>query len=153
MHKLTDIKKGLYQTACRLIGEKLDRNRSTLSELKESAGSETKSSAGDKHETGRAMVHLEQEKAVKQMANNQALQNVLDKIDVTLPNQLVSIGSLVITNKLCFFISVPLGKLNFDGQDYFLVSLTSPFAKSFVGKQRGERVFFNGQEYLIEEIL
>ncbi len=153
MSKLTEIKKGLYQTACRLIGEKLDRNRSTLAELKEAAGSETKSSAGDKHETGRAMVHLEQEKAVKQLANNQALQNVLDKIDITLSTQVVSIGSLVITNKLRFFISVPLGKINFDGQDYFLVSLTAPLAKGFIGKQKGDSVLFNGQDYLIEEIL
>ena len=153
MSKLTEIKIELYQTACRLIGQKLDRNRSTLAELKESAGSETKSSAGDKHETGRAMVHLEQEKAVKQMANNQALQNVLDKIDAALSTQVVSIGSLVITNKLRFFVSVPLGKINFDGQDYFLISLTAPLAKSFVGKQKGDRVSFNGQDYLIEEIL
>ena len=87
------------------------------------------------------------------MANNKALQNVLDKIDVTLSTPMVSIGSLVITNKLHFFISVPLGKINFDEQDYFFVSLTAPLAKSFVGKQKGDRVLFNGQEYLIEEIL
>ena len=153
MSKLTQIKEGLYQTAYCLIGEKLERNRSLLAELKESAGSETKSSAGDKHETGRAMVHLEQEKAVKQMANNQVLQNVLDKIDITLSNQSVSIGSLVITNKVQFFISAPLGKINFEGQDYFLVSLTAPLAKVFIGKQKGDKVLFNGQEYLIEEIL
>lgn len=147
------VKIELHRLAGEIIGEKLKRGNEILKELKESAGSETKSSAGDKHETGRAMVHLEQEKAVNQLANNQSLKNTLDKIDPNVINSIVSIGSLVITNKLRFFISVPLGKITLGIQEYFLVSLTAPLAKNFTGKQKGDQVLFNGQEYLIEEIV
>lgn len=152
MSKYLKIKKELYLLACQAIEERLMRNKLTLQELKESAGSETKSSAGDKHETGRAMLHLEQEKAVKQLANNQSLKNTLDKIDPTLINSTVSIGSLVVTKKLSFFISIPLGKIALGTCEYFSISLTAPLAKKFIGKQKGDKVLFNGQEYLIEEL-
>ena len=36
--------------------------KARMASLKESLGAESKSSAGDKHETGRAMIHLEQER-------------------------------------------------------------------------------------------
>ena len=42
-----------------------------LGELKEANTNETKSTAGDKHETGRAMVHLEQEKLYSQLGQFQ----------------------------------------------------------------------------------
>ena len=152
MNKYTQVKEELYRLASQIIGEKLERNKAILQELKESAGSETKSSAGDKHETGRAMVHLEQEKAVKQLNNNQTLKNTLDKIEPTFINPTVSIGSFIVTNKLSFFISVPLGKVVLGKEEYFLVSRTAPLVKNFIGRQKGDQVLFNGKEYLIEEI-
>ncbi|PKQ61609.1 hypothetical protein BZG02_15605 [Labilibaculum filiforme] len=153
MSEILELKKELYRIANEIIGEKVERNKLSLQELKESAGSESKSSAGDKHETGRAMVHLEQEKMAQQLATNQSLQSVLVKIDPEISNSVISLGSLVITDKLRFFVSVALGKMELNNREYYLVSLTSPLAKQFIGKQIGDRVTFNEQEYLIEAIV
>lgn len=153
MSKYLEIKKELYRLASQIISEKLKFNQVTLQELKESAGNETKSSAGDKHETGRAMVHLEQEKMVQQLASNQSIQSVLHKIDPEISSPAISLGSLVITDKLRFFVSVPLGKVELNKNEYYLVSLTSPLAKQFVGKQKGDCIQFNNQNYQIEEIV
>lgn len=153
MSKNLKIKKELYLFACQTIEENLMRNKLVLQELKESAGSETKSSAGDKHETGRAMVHLEQEKMAHQLASNQNIKSVLDKIDPEISNPAISLGSLVITDKLRFFLSVAMGKVDVSNNEYYLVSLTSPLAKQFIGKQKGNIVHFNNKDYAIEEIL
>lgn len=153
MSKNLKIKKELYLFACQTIEENLMRNKLVLQELKESAGSETKSSAGDKHETGRAMVHLEQEKMAHQLASNQNIKSVLDKIDPEISNPAISLGSLVITDKLRFFLSVAMGKVDVSNNEYYLVSLTSPLAKQFIGKQKGNTVHFNNKDYAIEEIL
>jgi len=153
MSKNLKIKKELYLFACQTIEENLMRNKLVLQELKESAGSETKSSAGDKHETGRAMVHLEQEKMTHQLASNQNIKSVLDKIDPEISNPAISLGSLVITDKLRFFLSVAMGKVDVSNNEYYLVSLTSPLAKQFIGKQKGNTVHFNNKDYAIEEIL
>lgn len=153
MSKYLKIKKELYLFACKTIEDSLMRNKLVLQELKESAGSETKSSAGDKHETGRAMVHLEQEKMAHQLANNQNIKSVLNKIDPEISNPAISLGSLVITDKLRFFLSVAMGKVDVSNNEYYLVSLTSPLAKQFIGKQKGNIVHFNNKDYAIEEIL
>ncbi len=153
MSEYLDIKKELYRLACQIIREKLKFNQVTLQELKESAGSETKSSAGDKHETGRAMVHLEQEKMAQQSASNQSIQSVLTKIDPAISNSVISLGSLVITDKLRFFVSVALGKVEVNNKEYYLVSPTSPLAKQFIGKQKGNTIQFNNKDYQIEEIV
>lgn len=127
MSEMLEVKKTLYEKAYQRVSDKLECNRTVLQDLKESAGSETKSSAGDKHETGRAMVHLEQEKMLKQQANNQSIQRVLDKIDPNLSLTTVALGSLVITDKVRFLVSAALGKTHFNGHDYYWVSLTSGY--------------------------
>ncbi len=153
MSKYLEIKKELYRLACQIISEKLKFNQETLQELKESAGNETKSSAGDKHETGRAMFHLEQEKMAQQLETNQSIQAVLTKIDPEIFHSSIVLGSLVITDKVRFFVSVALGKIHLGGYDYYLVSLTSPLVKSFIGRQNGDVVAFNEQNYKIEEVV
>ena len=44
------------------VDKDLTEAKARMASLKESLGAESKSSAGDKHETGRAMIHLEQER-------------------------------------------------------------------------------------------
>lgn len=153
MSKYVAIKEELYLLAGQLISERLNQNKLVIKELRESAGSETKSSAGDKHETGRAMVHLEQEKMAQQLANNQSIKNVLDQIDPKFSNSSITFGSLVITDKLRFFISTALGKIQLNGFDYHFVSKTSPLAIRFIGKKKGNTLKFNGREYIIIETL
>jgi hypothetical protein len=153
MNQLQNIKTQLYRHAQQIITEKIERNQQSLRNLKESAGSETKSTAGDKHETGRAMIHLEQEKMTQQLTANTQIKNVLDKIDPEQVQEVVGLGALLVTNKLRLFISVALGQVKLGGADYFLLSIQSPIAKAFIGKKAGEKVEFNGVEHLIKEII
>lgn len=153
MNILLEDKKALYKLSHNLISEKVERNFQSLNELKESAGNETKSSAGDKHETGRAMVHLEQEKMTRQLAVNQQMMNVFEKIEPDQEMDTVGLGSLVVTDKMQFFVSVALGKVNHSGNECFLLSLNSPIVQAFTGMKIGDQVNFNGQSYTIEELV
>ena len=56
--------------------------RSAMDELSSSLGKETKSTAGDKHETGRAMVQREMEQAGDRLARCEALQTVAIRLDL-----------------------------------------------------------------------
>jgi hypothetical protein len=64
----------------------------------------------------------------------------------------VQLGSLAITNKGQFYISVGLGKVVFEGVQYFVVSPTAPVAAALLGKRVGEQAVFNGQEVVVEGI-
>ena len=75
MSKDTNIKLELYNKCLAFTQDRLNTINKTIQELQESLTSETKSSAGDKHETGRAMLQLEREKAGQQLAEIKKLIN------------------------------------------------------------------------------
>ncbi len=62
------------------VQNKFETIEQTIQSNKNALNSETKSSAGDKHETGRAMLQLEMEKAGQQLKEVQEMQLQLHKI-------------------------------------------------------------------------
>lgn len=75
------------------------------------ANEETKSSAGDKYETGRAMMQLEIEKQSVQLAEAMKLKHVLSQINPEKTTETIQSGSLVFTDQGNFYISISAGKL------------------------------------------
>ena len=51
----------LYDSCLKLVDERVAHIEDAMRNAQASANEETKSSAGDKYETGRAMMHLEKE--------------------------------------------------------------------------------------------
>lgn len=135
-----------------LLHGKLEGLELQLAELRAGAESEGKSSAGDKHETGRAMMHLEQEQLQKQVGElqNQLQQLLSLKNSEIKPN--VHSGSLVTTDKGIFYISIGLGKIEFEEQPLFVISPASPIGKVFIGKAKGDQFSFGPTRYSIIEI-
>ena len=68
MKNSQEIKRQLYSQCVDFVEERLSNIQNQIRAIQESLTSETKSSAGDKHETGRAMLQLEREKAGQQLA-------------------------------------------------------------------------------------
>ena len=72
------IKEVLYASCIDFIEDRLETIQRTINDIQGSLTSETKSSAGDKHETGRAMLQLEREKSGVQLNE---IQKVLANLD------------------------------------------------------------------------
>ena len=62
------IKEVLFKECEDFVNKRLQTVEDIISSNQKALQSETKSSAGDKHETGRAMLQLEMEKAGQQLA-------------------------------------------------------------------------------------
>ena len=62
-------KKIVHERFLSLIEESISRIQKVLDELKDSGANETKSTAGDKHETGLAMIQIEQANMRSQLEN------------------------------------------------------------------------------------
>jgi len=146
------LKPRVLEHCLNLLRGKLGGLELQLAELRAGAESEGKSSAGDKHETGRAMMHLEQEQLQKQVGEiqNQLQQLLSLKNSEFKPN--VHSGSLVTTNQGTFYISIGLGKIEFENQNLFVISPASPIGKVFLGKSVGDKVTFGPNTYSIEQI-
>ena len=147
-----NLKQELYNYCLADINRRLSISEKGLQQLQESLSSETKSSAGDKHETGRAMIQLEREQLGNQLANIEAEKEIILNIDPTAKSQMVSLGSVVITSQNNYFISTSIGKIRLEDTDYYALSLGSPIGQLLSGKRVGDRFVFRGQEIEIVEI-
>jgi transcription elongation GreA/GreB family factor len=116
-----------------------------------SANDETKSSAGDKYETGRSMMQLELEKQSSQLAEAIKLQQTLDRISLE-RSDTVRAGSLVTTNQGIFFLAVSAGQVNVEGITAMAISMASPVGTSLRDRKVGEHFVFSGKRYQVEKI-
>ena len=148
----TVIKEKLYSFCEGYANTRIDRLKTQLEELKASLGSETKSSAGDKHETGRAMLQLEQEKIGKQLLEAEMLKKVLQLVPKEYKPHNAALGSLVTTNKQRYYLSISAGKYENDGSVVFCISANTPIGKLLLGKQEGDEFLFNGVRQRILEL-
>ena len=117
---------------------------SEIAKLEESAANETKSSMGDKYETGREMMMQEKVKLnerLQLLKNHKVALNAVD--DTT--HELVKLGSLVRTSQATFFIVSAIGNVTVKGTPVFVISQAAPLAREMMGKREGEEVQFNGR--------
>ena len=146
------IKEELYKRCSDFVEQRLDTIRKTIEEIQESLTSETKSTAGDKHETGRAMLQLEREKAGNQLAEIQKLKAVLSKVDILKQSDVVSLGSLVYTTKSNYFIAISAGEIRVDEKQFYAISPNTPIGKLLLGKTTNDEVVFNSFTFKIIHI-
>jgi hypothetical protein len=147
------IKEALFNQCQSFVNKRLQTVEAVLSSNQKALQSETKSSAGDKHETGRAMLQLEMEKAGQQLVGITQMQLVLSKIDIFKSSKNVCLGSVIITDKVSYFLSISAGQLVVADKSYFAISVSSPIGKLLLGKQKKEVISFNGKIIVINEII
>lgn len=138
----------------KLISQKLSgkiQNFEKLIAETRASNNDTKSSMGDKYETGREM--LQQEINNLQVQLNEVLkqQDFLKTILVK-PSDKAEKGAIVKTERGLFFISVSLGELSFEHQKIICISPESPLAKAMNGKQKGDVFSLNNMSQKIVDI-
>ena len=143
-------KQHIINTCKSYLDAKIKFLNDALQDATDAGNNETKSTAGDKHETGRAMMQLEQEKLGNQLVDLESQKNDFDKIDFSISHAAIANGSLVETNKGFFFIASAIGKLEVDQATVFAISKKSPLALILIGLKSNDTVDFNGMKYLIK---
>jgi hypothetical protein len=147
------IKQSLLDNCFSFVEEREKTVNETITSSQKALQSETKSSAGDKHETGRAMLQLEMEKAGQQLASIHTMKTILQRIDIKNTSENIRLGSLIITNKGNYFLAISLGKVTVENTPYFVVSVVSPIGEQLLGKQKGDEFVFNGMKFQVLKIL
>ena len=151
-HVLELNKSKIHQKALELVQIKLLELEAHYRDLLEGQSSNTKSTAGDKHDTEREMVQAELNNYSRQIQAQKQNLNILKSIDPT-RKQKVEQGALVQTENGWFYLSIPLGKIDFDGEKVWLISLASPMGQALNGKKTGEKFELNGVEKEILDVL
>jgi hypothetical protein len=147
-----ELKQKIYNHYLQVIQDKIAMLQLVLDSLKESGANETKSTAGDKHETALAMLQIEQANTRGQLQEMNLQKTVLEKINPTLSAQIIVLGSLIKTNRGYLYMSTALGKANIAGFTIMALSPQSPLGQKLMGLKAREKVRINQTEYIIESI-
>ena len=127
------------------LSEKIQNFEKLIAETRAS-NNDTKSSMGDKYETGREMLQQEinnlQVQLNEVLKQQDFLKTSFDKLRMTKKFDKAEKGAIVKTEKGLFFISVSLGEVTFENQKIICISPESPLAKAMNGKQK-RRSFFS----------
>jgi transcription elongation GreA/GreB family factor len=138
------VKEQLYEKCEQFLHGRLTAVLDRIANIQESLQSETKSSAGDKHETGRAMLQLEREKAGNQLADIQKQQELFSRVLIDASSEVARLGSIVTTNKGVYFLAISVGAITVGSKTYYAISPSSPIGKVLLGKKNGQEFSFNG---------
>lgn len=146
------LKQKVHRHYLQVVNDKISLLQQVLADLKESGANETKSTAGDKHETALAMLQIEQANKREQLAQVIAQKVLVEKINPEIVAAIVVMGSLVKTDEGYLFMSVALGKAVVEGITLTALSPQSPLGKQLMGLKAGDTAIINNKSCYIEAI-
>jgi len=150
--EMIGIKEELYRLCLAYIQDCIDTAQQAINAARESANDDTKSSAGDKYETGREMMQQEIDRNRKQLEEAKRQKLSLEQIDNQKNSDTVQDGSLVTTNLGKFYIAISRGQIQVNGANYFAISAVSPIGIKLMRQKIGYEFDFNGKTFKIEDI-
>ena len=153
MSQKNSVRGALLQQCVAWVNQKQATIKEAINDLDDALESETKSTAGDKHETGRAMVQLEMEQLGNQLSEIERLRQTLNKINLDINSKSIGLGSVVKTSKHNYFISISAGEFNVDNVKYYAISMQTPIGLLLVGKSEGCEVTFRDETFLITTVM
>jgi hypothetical protein len=148
-----EYKKLLKEKCISFIQERIDTLLVAMEQAQISANEETKSSAGDKYETSRAMGHLAKDMYARQLIEIGKELAAITGIDCSEKKSYVQPGSFVRCGSIRYFILAGIGKIMYEGEIIYVISPHAPVAKLLIGKSEGDHVRINENTLQIIEIL
>jgi len=144
----------IYQTAIAQVKEKISLLSQERKAINDGILEDTKSSAGDKFETGRETMSADLMTVENQLKQaNQVFDELCRLQSIKNISPTVQEGSLVQLGQDNYLISVGLGQVSVEGEKYFLLSKDSPLGEILLGNKKGDKVEFRGKSILISELL
>ena len=146
------IKSQLLERCKQYVESRIAAAKESMDNAQEAANEESKSSAGDKYETGRAMMQIERDKAAHQWEEGLKLRRAIEQLPTDAVQGKVMLGSLVITDSKKIFISIGIGKLKLDDEEFLVVAPSSPLGRALMGREKNDKLTFNNEPMTILEI-
>jgi hypothetical protein len=150
---LKEVKVKLIELIKEDLKKKIQEMQRDFQLARESRNSDTKSSAGDKFETGREMMQKEMDKCSMMIDLYQNQWNTLDQIKLKNRSKFVDQGSLILTDKGNYLLSIGLGKIEVERESYFIISIDSPIGSLLKGKGIGDIIVFRDNNIKITNIV
>jgi hypothetical protein len=147
------IKKTLFNHCKTHLEKKMKVLEQLKKNLQKDLTYETKSSAGDKYETARAMIQLENEKLSNQIHEIELNYQKLNTIKDFQTSKSISLGSIIFTDKANYYVAIAADFFEVNSKVFYCISSQSPIGKLLIGKKINESIMFNDVQSTILEII
>lgn len=135
---MTALKSKLLQAIHSELDAKIIQAETMLANTILSRDSESKSSAGDKYETSRAMMQIEQAQNEQQLSKLISFKESLNQLKFKSTYNKVELSSLVQCDFGNFFLAQALGSFDVEGQNIHCLSFASPLGQALRDKKVGD---------------
>lgn len=149
---MTELREQLYLLCADYLRAKEADIKKNIAEAQEAASNETKSSAGDKYETGREVMQQEIDLNLTRLNELHKLKNTLEHILPTQKSATVVPGTIAYTNNGNYYIAIGAGLLQVDGVRYYAISAASPIGSLLMGQKAGATFELNGKRFVVERV-
>ena len=149
---MQQIKEKILQKCFQIIENQILVIKKSISDAQAAANEDTKSSAGDKYETTRAMMQIEIENLSKRLVEAQKLLQILQQIVLQPSYTTVVTGTVVATTQGNYFVAVGIGKVIIEDEVFFVISPQSPIGAKLYHAKVQDTISFNGKEFTIKAI-
>ncbi|SFB47332.1 hypothetical protein [Algoriphagus aquimarinus] len=150
---MNTFKEKIYQTAIAQVKEKINLLKTERKAINDGILEDTKSSAGDKFETGRETMSRDLMTVENQLKQANFEFDELCRFQaIKEPSPTVQEGSLVQVGADKYLISISLGQVTVDGQKLFMLSKNSPLGEILVGHKKDDQIDFRGKSITITEL-
>ncbi len=137
----------------RVLDSRIAEIETAIASAKEARDNESKSSAGDKYETGRAMLQIELDNLEQQLKNQLELKTEVLRVNPELTTEKIGLGSLISCTNGTYFIAIGLGKIVVGNETVYAISLASPLGQALKGAQKDNTISLNGNSITINNVL
>lgn len=148
-----NIKSLLYQQCLVYVQKRMLEAENAFRDAEQAANDDTKSSAGDKYETGREMMQQEKNRITAQLNEANKLMVALNHTSTKGNSFVADNGSVVITDNGRFYLAISAGNIIVDGEAFIAVSPASPIGMKLKGLKAGDIFDMNGKKYNVERVL
>ena len=146
------LKEQVFKCCVNELNSRIHKAGLAVESAQQASNSETKSSAGDKYETGRAMAQLEKERHARVLASLEDDLDSLLSIGIRPPQVNVQEGSLVYTNRGIYFIAFGFGAVKVDDLNINVISVLSPIGQTLLDLEVEDEEDFRGSMIEVTKI-
>ena len=146
------IKSQLIEICNLHVNKRIADYKNEIDLIKESIESNDKVS-NEEDDSGNSKLLDDLEKNMNYLNDAQKTKEHLQLIRPNLISETAVLGSIVKTDSMTFFIANSIGKVDLDGNEYYIISMLSPIGQLIKSKTKGHQFEFNGKKYVITEVL
>lgn len=150
MKERLELKKKVYDKCLSILEENAETARQTMNQIQIDANEAEQEH--DVFDGSRSELLRERDIYAEQLQKAVDEIHILKKVSFDGLVDQVEFGAVVLTNRQNMFIALGLGKVEVEGDTYFVISKDVPIYKAMEGLQKGDKFTFNNMDFEIKDV-